>query len=148
MTPPLTATVNVVAHRGFSGRFPENTLRAFQEAVALGVDSIEFDVQLTRDGGLVLVHDGTVDRTTNGSGRVDGLSLSEIKEMDAGGWFDSKFKGEKVPTLAEALEAIDTAVRLNIHLKLTEHTRGDLVSLVVGELERRGDLGRGFITAD
>ena len=85
MTPPLSARVNVVAHRGFSGRFPENTLKAFLEAVALGVDAMEFDVQLTRDGELVLVHDGTVDRTTNGSGRVDRLSLSEIKEMDAGG---------------------------------------------------------------
>ena len=140
--------VNVVAHRGFSGRFPENTLKAFLEAVTLGVNAIEFDVQLTRDGGLVLVHDGTVDRTTNGSGRVDRLSLSEIKELDAGGWLDSRFKGEKIPTLAEALEAIDAPVRLNIHLKPAEQNRRDMVSLAVGELERRGDIRRGFITAD
>ena len=95
-----------VGHRGTVRFAPENTLAAFEKAIELGVDLIEIDVRETKDGHLVVIHDATVDRTTNGTGRVSELTLSEIKKLDAGAWFDPKFKDERVPTLEEALEAM------------------------------------------
>lgn len=88
----------VIAHRGASGRFPENTLLAFQEALAAGADAIELDVQLSGDGVPVVIHDPTVDRTTGGHGAVRGMGLEALRRLDAGG-------GERIPTLAEVLES-------------------------------------------
>lgn len=94
----------IVAHRGMSHAAPENTLAAFGRAMELGVDGIEMDLQLSRDGQLVICHDGTWDRTTDGSGEVRSLSLPEIKRLDAGGWFGPEFSGEQVPTPTEVME--------------------------------------------
>ena len=94
---------NVVAHRGFSSSYPENTAIAFQKAIELGVECIEFDVHLTRDGHLVVIHDGMVDRTTDGTGRVDELTFAEIKRLDAGTWFSPEFATQNILTLAETL---------------------------------------------
>lgn len=105
------------AHRGASGDYPENTLLAFRKALEIGVDEIELDLRMTRDGHLVVMHDATVDRTTDGSGSVDGLTLSEIKRLDAGGAFGEGFRGERVPTWEETLELLKGKVRLNVHLK-------------------------------
>jgi glycerophosphoryl diester phosphodiesterase len=96
----------VVAHRGASGSAPENTQRAFRLASRLGADAIETDIRRTRDGRLVLLHDDTVDRTTDGSGRVRDLTLGEIRRLDAGGWFGPAFAGERVLTFSEGLEII------------------------------------------
>ena len=74
----------VAAHRGFSGEYPENTMLAFKEAIKLGVDQIETDVRITKDNELVLIHDSTLERTTNGSGKVCDYTLSELKQLDAG----------------------------------------------------------------
>ncbi|MFC4076866.1 glycerophosphodiester phosphodiesterase [Salinithrix halophila] len=93
-----------VAHRGASGYAPENTLAAFDKAVKMRADYFELDVQRTKDGHLVLMHDNTVDRTTNGSGEVKDLTLKEIRQLDAGSWFSSQYAGEKVPTLEEVLD--------------------------------------------
>jgi glycerophosphoryl diester phosphodiesterase len=98
--------VTVIAHRGASRFAPENTIAAFEKAIALGADLIEIDIRETKDGHLVIMHDVTVDRTTNGSGAVADLALAEIKQLDAGSSFSAEFKGEKVPTLDEALEAM------------------------------------------
>ena len=76
----------VAAHRGWSKKYPENTLLAFKEAIALGVDQLETDVHMTKDGELVLIHDKTVDRTTNGTGAVKDMTLEQLKALDAGGW--------------------------------------------------------------
>ena len=84
------------AHRGANETHPENTLAAFKEAIRLGAHMIEFDVRMTKDKKLVIMHDKTVDRTTNGSGAVSDLTLNEIKKLDAGSWKDKKFAGEKV----------------------------------------------------
>jgi len=101
----------VVGHRGTVKFAPENTLTAFRKAIELGADLLEMDVRETRDGHLVLMHDSTVNRTTNGTGRVVAMTLAEIKRLDAGSWFGSEFEGERVPTLREALVAIrDRAV--------------------------------------
>jgi glycerophosphoryl diester phosphodiesterase len=94
----------VIAHRGASGHAPENTLAAFQRAVELGATFIETDLQVTRDGCFVAMHDDTVDRTTNGSGEVAEFTLDELRQVDAGLWFDREFMGQRIPTLAEILQ--------------------------------------------
>ncbi len=94
----------VIAHRGASGNAPENTLAAFRKAVALGATFIETDLQLSRDAHFVAIHDETVNRTTNGQGAVHGMTLTELRRLDAGSWFGSEFAGERIPTLEEILE--------------------------------------------
>ena len=93
----------IFAHRGSKGTHPENTLTSFKEAVRVGSDGIELDVHLTKDGHLVVIHDETVDRTTNGTGEIRNLTLAKIKAMDAGSWFHNTYAGEKIPTLEEVL---------------------------------------------
>lgn len=97
----------VIAHRGFSGRYPENTLRSFSEALKLPVDAIELDVRRTKDGVLVVIHDETVDRTTDRKGRVRDFTWSEIQKLDAGSWKGNEFAGERIPRLEEALELVN-----------------------------------------
>src|SRR5262245_46332535 len=87
----------VIAHRGASSYAPENTLAAFDLALQMGVRHIELDVHLSRDGHLVVIHDDTVDRTTNGSGPVVHYTLAELQALDAGSWFGAAFAGERIP---------------------------------------------------
>lgn len=107
----------VCAHRGASDTHPENTLSSFREAILLGAQMIEFDVGLTQDGALVLMHDSTVDRTTDGKGKLTELTLAAVQQLDAGSWKSKKFKGEKVPTLQQALDMMPENIWLNVHLK-------------------------------
>ena len=90
-----------IAHRGASALYPENTLRAFIAAAELGADMCEFDVRMTRDGEVVVIHDATVNRTTDGRGRVAAMSAKAIGRLDAGVRFGAEFRGERIPTLAE-----------------------------------------------
>lgn len=102
-----------IAHRGASRIAPENTLAAFKEAIEIGVDAVELDLQGTADEQVVVIHDASLDRTTDQSGQIKETSLETIKQADAGTWFDPKFAGESVPTLAEALVSIaDNAIVL------------------------------------
>jgi glycerophosphoryl diester phosphodiesterase len=94
----------IIAHRGHSIAVPENTLEAYRRAIELGVEMIECDVNRTKDGELVMIHDWTLDRTTSGSGRVEDMTLSEIRDLDAGSSFDPSFAGLRVPTTAETLD--------------------------------------------
>ena len=114
-----------VAHRGASGNFPENTLRAFQIALEISVDEIEFDLRMTGDGHLVVMHDATVDRTTDGTGAIGELTLAEIRALDAGRVFGERFRGDRVPTWEEALDLVQGKVRLNVHLKEGGSPDGD-----------------------
>lgn len=108
----------VIAHRGASGYAPENTMASFELATKMKADGIELDVQVSKDGKLVVFHDEKVDRTTNGSGYIKDLSLSYIKKLDSGSWFSKKFKNEKVPTLDEVLFFFkDKYELINIELK-------------------------------
>lgn len=116
-TSALIAPAQVCAHRGDNAVAPENTLPAFKSAVEKGAQQIEFDVDLSSDGELVLMHDATVDRTTDGSGKVTELTFADIRALDAGSWFAPAFKGTLVPTLREALDAIPVTVKCNVHLK-------------------------------
>lgn len=95
-----------IAHRGASNIAPENTLAAFNKAIEIGVDAIELDVHGTADGEVVVIHDPSLDRTTNLRGPVNQTTLETIKQADAGRWFNAQFTGEPVPTLAEAFECI------------------------------------------
>jgi len=99
-----------IGHRGARAYEPENTLRSFSKALEIGVDAIEFDVRKTRDNHIIVIHDADVKRTTNGKGLVADLTLKEIKEL-------STEKGEKIPTLEEALELLDNKVKILIELK-------------------------------
>ena len=105
------------AHRGAMDTHPENTLAAFREAIRLGAHMIELDVRFTKDSALVILHDPTVDRTTNGHGRIGDLTLAEVKTLDAGSWKDGRFKGEKIPTLKEVLDIMPVNIWLNVHSK-------------------------------
>ena len=91
----------VIAHRGNSCVAPQNTLAAFESAWRAGADSIEIDLQLSADGAAVVIHDDTVDATTNGSGSVDDLDLAELRRLDAGSWFSPAYAGQRVPTFTE-----------------------------------------------
>jgi glycerophosphoryl diester phosphodiesterase len=106
--------VEVIAHRGASGTCPENTLAAFRRAEAIGAHMIELDVQLTRDGEVIVMHDDTLERTTDGRGAVCRRTLAELGGLDAGAWFAPEFAGEAVPTLAQVL----ACVRLPINVEL------------------------------
>ena len=119
----------VTAHRGFSGRYPENTLPAFEKALELGVDIIEFDVRESSDGALVILHDALLDRTTDGKGPVNGHSLSELKRLNATYWQGTHDTGvrsaapvcqEGIPTLEETLAVLAGRVGLNIQV-YTDH---------------------------
>jgi len=106
-----------IAHRGASAAAPSNTLAAFEAALQQGADGIEFDVRLCADGVPVVIHDATVDATTDGSGAVSAMTLSELKDLDAGSWFDPAFAGERIPALTEVLEALGGRMLLNVELK-------------------------------
>jgi glycerophosphoryl diester phosphodiesterase len=105
------------AHRGNPAAAPESTIPAFESAVGLGVDMVEFDVHRLADGELAVMHDPTVDRCTDGSGELAKMTLPEVKGLDAGSWFGGRFAGTRVPTLREAIEAIPAPIAMNVHLK-------------------------------
>ena len=121
----MSCLVQVIAHRGYSSRAPENTLASFDLALASGYPHIEFDVHLTSDAIPVVIHDATVARTTNGRGRVDSMNLERVKQLNAGEWFDRANRGglyarERVPTLEEILKRYAGAAHLYIELKSEE----------------------------
>lgn len=108
----------IIGHRGAPTLAPENTMASFRAAVELGVDGIETDVQETRDGYLVLCHDEMLNRTTNGTGLIKDHTLSELRELSAGLWFDKKFESERIPTLKELLDlVVDKDIFINIEIK-------------------------------
>ncbi len=106
-----------IAHRGASGRAPENTHAAFAAALALGAEAIELDVQLTADGELVVIHDETLDRTTDGRGPVGDRTFGELAGLDAGTWFAPEYHGERIPRLADVLAQVRDRVTLNVEIK-------------------------------
>lgn len=111
-------STKILAHRGASGYAPENTLYAFKKAISMNSDGIELDVHLTKDEKIVVIHDEKLNRTTNGSGLIKDFSLSELKKLDAGSWYNPKYKNEKIPTLEEVFNLVkDKNIIINIELK-------------------------------
>ncbi len=113
--------IKVVAHRGGVGLdVPENTLVAIQKAIDVGAQLVEIDIRETKDGHLILMHDETVDRTTNGAGRVDQMTLQQIKALDAGSWYGEQFAGIAVPTLEEALTLMKGKISPDLDVKIAD----------------------------
>ena len=113
----------IIAHRGASADAPESTRAAIRAAVRGGAHMIELDVQMTRDGRLVIFHDDRLNRTTNGRGRLVKATYAQVARLDAGSWFHPRFAGERVLLLSEALRVIPHRVRINLELKRTRHGR-------------------------
>ena len=111
-------SIVIYGHRGAARYYPENTMISYKKAIEMGADGIEIDVHKSKDGHLIVCHDEKVDRTTNGSGYIKDLSLHELKNLDAGSWFNDKFKGEQIPVLEEVLQFVkEKNVLLNIEIK-------------------------------
>jgi len=107
-----------IAHRGFSGEYPENTMVAFRKAIEAGCDGIETDLHMTKDGVIVICHDETIDRTTNGTGFICDYTYNELCEFDAGIKFSREFEGEKIPNIDEFLDYVmDKNLLINLELK-------------------------------
>lgn len=138
--------MKVYAHRGCTRGYPENTRPALLAALTSGVDGIEFDVRLSRDGVPMVIHDDRIDRTSDGVGAVAEMSLDELRAVDAGAWFDPRFAGERFVTLDEAL-CLDAGLDLNIHLKPCAAWR-DLVARCVEALQSHGRHDTAYLTGD
>ncbi|GGD89724.1 glycerophosphodiester phosphodiesterase [Paenibacillus nasutitermitis] len=129
----------IVAHRGCSGDAPENTIAAFKLALAQPeISNIELDVHLSKDGVPVVIHDHTLDRTTNGKGPVQAYTLEELRKLDAGGWFAAEFTGEQIPTLEEVLELVKGRCRLHVELKTMGNEYVGLEAKVIDCIHRHG----------
>jgi len=129
----------IFAHRGDFAHAPENTLPSFEQALQKGADGIELDAKLTSDGQVIVIHDSTVDRTTNGKGRVASLALEEIRKLDAGSWFNEKFSGTKVPLLEEVFDLVNKDKLINIELTNYSSPRDGLAVKVCELLKRHNN---------
>jgi glycerophosphoryl diester phosphodiesterase len=118
------ARTRVIAHRGFSGAAPENTIAAVRAAIDIDADMVEIDVTLSADDHIVVIHDETLARTTDGVGEVAQFTLAELQELDAGSWFDPAFAGERIPTLEQVLNEVDGRILLNVEIKSEAVARG------------------------
>ena len=123
-------TPAIIAHRGYSALAPENTLSAFDLAIHHNADGIELDAKFSKDGRVVIIHDQTVDRTTNSRGQGKSFTLNELQAMDAGSYFEQKFKGEQIPSLDEVLKNIGDQTFLNIELTNYSHPFNNLPNVV------------------
>lgn len=132
-------TLNI-AHRGASSYAPENTIAAFDKAIEQGADAIELDLHVTRDGELVVIHDDTLDRTTNGHGPVHERSLKELMTLDAGRWFGEGFAGQRIPTLARVLDRFAGKVPLALELKAGSSVFHGIEEKVVSALRQHGGI--------
>ena len=136
----------IEAHRGDSANAPENTLAAFKRAVDLGADSIELDVHPAADGTLMVIHDSTLDRTTNGTGAIQTKTVEQLRRLDAGAWFAPEFAGEKIPALEEVCALLARSnIKLNIEIKASPS--GQNVPLTLVNLLRRFSKERDYIVS-
>src|SRR5262249_31614762 len=134
-SPMTPAGFMAIAHRGASSYAPENTFAAFDLAIEIGARHLELDVHFSSDGHLIVIHDDTVDRTTDGSGPVTSYTLASLAARDAGSWLDPRFKGERIPTLAAVLERYKG--RAHLHVELKGHS-ADLAKRTVDLIRSRG----------
>ena len=127
----------ICAHRGAMATHPENTIVALKEALRLGVHVVEFDVHWTKDRQLVLMHDRSVDRTTNGTGKVSSFTLAEIRQLDAGSWKGAQFAGERIPTLEETLKIMPENVWLFVDIQYRPHLAAPVTREILRQKRRR-----------
>ena len=127
--------MKILAHRGYSTNYPENTMIAFQEAAKMDIWGVEFDVHLTKDNQLVVIHDESIDRTSTGKGYVKDMTLEELRAFDYGSWFAPEFAGQKIPTLAETLAVfISTPFQINIEIKSDIFEYPGIEALIANEI--------------
>lgn len=138
MTDSLPPIPTIFAHRGASAYAPENTLAAFTLALEQGAPAIEFDVKLSADRRVIAMHDPTLERTTNGVGKVASQPLAALRELDAGGWKDARYAGERIPTLEEIFETLGGKLFMNIELTNYSTPFDGLVDEVVALVRRYG----------
>jgi glycerophosphoryl diester phosphodiesterase len=129
----------LLAHRGDFAHAPENTLPAFQQAIQKGADGVELDAKLTADGHVIVIHDPTLDRTTDGKGRVASTPLITIRKLDAGKWFNPKFSGTQIPLLEEVFEIVGKEKLINIELTNYNTPRDGLVLKVCQLIKRHNN---------
>ncbi|HNN12507.1 MAG TPA: glycerophosphodiester phosphodiesterase family protein [Anaerolineales bacterium] len=129
----------LLAHRGDLAHAPENSLPSFSQAIQKGADGVELDAKLTIDGHVIVIHDPTVDRTTNGSGKVASFTLDNIRKLDAGSWFDARFAGTKVPLLEEVFETVGRERMINIELTNYSTPRDGLTQKVCELIKRHNN---------
>lgn len=134
----------IFGHRGASNYAPENTLAAFELAARQGAPAIELDAMLSADDAVVVIHDATVDRTTDGHGKVSEMPLATLKKLDAGSSFDIAFRGEPIPTLDEVFESLGDRIYINVELK-NYATPLDTLPAKVAEIVRRHSLEKGVL---
>ncbi|HEY7205091.1 MAG TPA: glycerophosphodiester phosphodiesterase family protein [Methylomirabilota bacterium] len=135
----------VIAHRGASADAPENTIAAFELALEQGADGIELDVHLSADGHPVVIHDFTLERTTNGSGQVRAQRVRDLKRLDAGGWRDGRFLGQRIQTLQEVLERFRDRARFWVELKAGSRVYPGIEERVVSTLEIYDVVGQALV---
>lgn len=143
--PNLVATLRlpgepafIAGHRGDRADAPENTMPAFQAAFATGLDVVETDVQLTADGYPVLLHDPTVDRTTDGTGAIEDLTLAQVQQLDAGSWFAPEFAGTRIPQLGEFLDLLAATPRTRALLELKDFWTREQIAGILDDIYLRG----------
>ena len=127
--------MKILAHRGYSANYPENTMIAFQEAAKMAIWGVEFDVHLTKDNQLVVIHDESIDRTSTGKGYVKDMTLEELRAFDYGSWFAPEFAGQTIPTLAETLAIFkSTPFQINIEIKSDIFEYPGIEALIANEI--------------
>jgi len=133
----------IIGHRGYPAKYPENTLAAFQGAIDAGAVMVELDVMLSRDRKVVVIHDATLERTTNGKGSVADFTLAELQQLDAGSWFDAQFADQQLPALTEVLDLVNGRAYVNIEIKseaYESHHPPDAIEKQVVDLLRQKQL--------
>ncbi len=143
---PVRRRVQVTGHRGASALAPENTLVAIQKAIDLGADYVEIDVQETRDGALVVIHDADLRRTTNATGFIWEKNLLDLIAVDAGRWKSPAFAGEPIPELGAVLDLVQGRVKLNIEIKINGHQQA-LEARVISRLEQKNFIDQCVVTS-
>ncbi|RKN74167.1 glycerophosphodiester phosphodiesterase [Paenibacillus ginsengarvi] len=134
----------VIAHRGAAGEAPENTLAAFALGLEQGCTGIELDVHLSKDGEVIVCHDTTIDRTSDGKGAISDMTVAELKKADAGRWFHERFEGERLPLLEEVFDLVPPEVQINVEVKAGI---GDIVPALVKLMERKNRLAGVFVSS-
>lgn len=138
--------VIVTAHRGASGLAPENTMAAMSKAMEIGAEYAELDVQEIADGSLILFHDKTLNRSTNSTGNIWEMRLEDLQGVDAGSWYDEKYRGEPIPTLEAVIDSVYGKMKLNIELKMNGHEK-QLVERVVELVREKNFVDECVITS-
>lgn len=132
----------ILGHRGANRRAPQNTIPAFQAAIDHGADGVEFDVQMTSDGELVICHNFTVDQTSNGTGYVNEHTFEELRALDFGSWFSEEFAATKIPTLGETLDCVKDMEILNVEIKHPSKKRIEVVEKTYNMVKAKGLLDK------